>query len=395
MSDKITNFDRAAICRDAWNRAYAAAIEAAEPVRSHIGAAMRAAWAEFRQDRVGWRARVTTSAEYDESFGQQMRRQARERLRGLLASRCMSTVLSAHDTMRIVLEEQIAYCDAAIARMRAQIDQAVSIHGLIKFNDRNDDQIDDLFRKRCDLRNDLRALDLGGIVLPPPRQHADPIVAGRLRALRAYDNGLTAEIEKFATLAKELRKRPNDPDCLDATNRLKRLWDDREGLRAKICTAESTANEQAARSAQLDLIDWLTAQVAVTSQATRSHKSPASALMVDLTTAEGLASLLVGRAAKLQWPGIEFKYTITAVHRWKAPNCNRVRDYIHLETSDPRRDDRKGPVKIYIERIGANRGPHLETRAGLARWSYGSLCGSGIRQRSADHLVRELLEPLI
>lgn len=395
MSDKITNFDRAAICRDAWNRAYAAAIEAAEPVRTHIGAAMRAAWAEFLQDRVEWRARVTTSAEHDESLGQQKRRQAREQLKDLLASRPISTALIAHNTMRIVLHEQIALCDGAIAQMRAQIDQSVLMHGLIKVNDRNDDHIDDLFRKSCDLRNDLFALDRGGIVLPPPRQHADPIVARRLGSLRAHDNGLTAEIEKFAILAKELRKRPNDRDCLDAANNLKGLWDNRDALRAKICAAESAANEQAARPAQLDLIDWLTVQLSVASQAPQPHISPVSALTIDLTTTEGLASLLVGRAAKLQWPGSESEYIVTAVHRWKTPDCNRVRDYIQLETSDLQRDDRKGPVGIYIERIGANRGPRLETRAGLARWSYGSLCGSGIRQRSADHLVRELLEPLI
>lgn len=398
MIDKIFLADRAAICRDAWRRAYVAAIEAVEPVRAHIGAAMRAAWAAFRQDRAEGRTRVTMTADYEERHGREDRRQAREYLKQLLASKAapasQSFVLSPREIMRIVLQDRITRSDCAMLHMREQVDRDVALHGFSKINDRQHDRIDELYREGCILRTDLYVLDRGGIVVPPIRQYPDSLANGRLKVLRAQDSGLTSKLEQLAPLAQAWCDGSTAPECAGAAVELEKLWDDREALRAKICAAETAAATEAARPVQLDLVGWLAAQPIMISQP-MLQQQPQAETIADITTAEGLAKVLVGRTAKLNSSNGGLDYKIVAVNRWKAPNGTWTRDYVLFETSDRLKECREGPRGVFIERVGASRGPRLETQAGLARWSYGALCGSDLTQRLVDDLVRALLEPLI
>lgn len=398
MTDKITLADRAAICRDAWCRAYVVAIEAVEPVRAHIGAAMRAAWAMFRQDRSTGRTRVTMTVDYEERHGREDRRQARQHLKQLLTSKAAlpppAPVLSPREIMRIVLQDRIARSDCAVVQIREQIDRDVASHGLSKINDRQHDRINELYHEGRTLRDDLYVLDRGSIVLPPARQYADPLADGRLRVLRAQDIGLTSKLEQLAPLAQRWCEGSAAPECLDAAVELEKLWDNREALRAKICAAESAAAAEAARPVQLDLVGWLAAQPAMTFQPMQRQQAQAETI-VDLTTAEGLAKVLVGRTARLHSPSGGLDYKIVAVNRWKAPNGTWTRDYILFETTDRLKECREGPRGVFIERVGSSRGQRVETQAGIARWSYGALCGSGLTQRLVDDLVRALLEPLI
>lgn len=115
----------------------------------------------------------------------------------------------------------------------------------------------------------------------------------------------------------------------------------------------------------------------------------------DLSTAGGLAEVLVGRTANLRMTVGEVVYTISGVRRWTSPDGNLVRDYITLETFGKEADDRMGPVKLHIERAGGGRGSHGMTKAGMARWSYGAHCDSGSNQARADELVRELLANIV
>ena len=115
----------------------------------------------------------------------------------------------------------------------------------------------------------------------------------------------------------------------------------------------------------------------------------------DLSTAGGLAEVLVGRTANLRMTVGEVVYTISGVRRWTSPDGTLVRDYITLETFGKEADDRMGPVKLHIERAGGGRGSHGMTKAGMARWSYGAHCDSGSNQARADELVRELLANIV
>ena len=88
---KITNSDRAAIIREAWNRAYLAAVLAVEPVRRHIGVAMRSAWADFRNARAEGVIPEEFTAAYEEQRARAGRAEARAYLKGLLAKKAASS----------------------------------------------------------------------------------------------------------------------------------------------------------------------------------------------------------------------------------------------------------------------------------------------------------------
>ena len=158
---------------------------------------------------------------------------------------------------------------------------------------------------------------------------------------------------------------------------------------------EDDGAESPVAPVQLDLVAWLAAQAAMVSQPVQQQQAQAAAPAPDLTTAEGLAKILVGRTAKLPLQMGEPDYTVTGVSRWTSPDGTRVRDYIALETTGMWNDERKGPTGLHIERTGGGRGAKLETKAGLARWGYGGFCNSGTKQYNADRLVRELLAPVL
>jgi hypothetical protein len=125
-------------------------------------------------------------------------------------------------------------------------------------------------------------------------------------------------------------------------------------------------------------------------RATQSPEPEQSPVQPDLSTAEGLAAVLVGRTAPLDSPFGDVIYTVTGVKRWKSDD-GKIRDYINLEASETR----KGPINLYIERVGAGRGTYFDTSVGRAWWGYGCFCDSGKKRIHSDRLVKEILEPLL
>lgn len=121
---------------------------------------------------------------------------------------------------------------------------------------------------------------------------------------------------------------------------------------------------------------------------------PAPAPEPDLSTVEGLRSVLVGRTANLTLQGGEALYTVVSVERWTRPDGAMVHDYIKLETTGFLADDRKGPTGLYIARKGTGRGSYIETVAGDAYWGYGRFCDSGNKRSNANDVVKGLLAPI-
>jgi len=270
MSEKITNVDRAAVVRDAWGRAYVAAIAAAEPVRLHLGAAFREAWSAFRQDRAEGRQRVSMTADYEERYGRSDRVMARQHLGRLLAEKAAAAPVpvEARQVMRGIILKRIDLNDASMTRLRAELEGDVAVYGLSHLTDHTHDRLDGLHTDGVNLRGELADLDAGGVPLVPNRHHADPSDAARIAELRARDAVLTRDIDGLAAAAQAWIEGRDAPGGGDAVPTLTRLWDEREWLRVKISAEESAAAAKLTAASQLDLVVWLaTAPAMVTQQA--------------------------------------------------------------------------------------------------------------------------------
>lgn len=257
---KVTNADRAAICRDGWSRAYVAAIQAEEPVRAHIGAGLREAWAEFRGARAEGRVLECQTAEYDEREGRSLRAEARVYLKTLLLAKVAAVPVqpvNPRQVMRGIILKRIDVYAAAMTHHQAELDRDIAVYGMSALTDRTHDRLDELHTQGINLRSDLADINAGGIRLVPAGHHPVPADATRIARLRAQDAALTREIEGFAAAAQEWVEGRDGPGAGDAVQAIGRFWEKRERLRVKINSEEAAVAARITAPVQLDLVTWL------------------------------------------------------------------------------------------------------------------------------------------
>lgn len=306
----ITNADRAAICRDGWNNAYIKAIFAVEPVRTHIGDGLREAWAAFRQARAEGLVVRSQTAAYEEEHGRCCRAEARVYLRDLLVAKSAAAVQtqasvefqSAHDArqvMRRVLEARIAHNEAAVSGLRKEIERDVATFGMAALIDRRHDGINHLYQEGRNLLQELCNVDRGGVELSPAKQYGDPLAARRIALRRSQELGVTREIERLVLQARNWCDGSADPDCFNAAVKLEHLWLDREKIREQINSAEYAERSKAARSAQVDLVDWL-AQAKLSSSENATSKSTPTVKSTNQALLDRLENLKPGTTVKIK-----------------------------------------------------------------------------------------------
>ncbi|QGY03183.1 hypothetical protein MMSR116_15795 [Methylobacterium mesophilicum SR1.6/6] len=101
--------DKSLLLKVTWTRAYEAALSAGTSVREHLSAAMRSAWADWRECIAEGELRCTLTREYDDRYGRTDRAMMRRRLAAAKAAAAEQAEVEQEPVTEQVPEIDLSY----------------------------------------------------------------------------------------------------------------------------------------------------------------------------------------------------------------------------------------------------------------------------------------------